>query len=522
MEIEAKQSLDDHIKDSDSSTKQQHEDLPPLPEAPEDWYRVVLWKGDGFDPLSWSNGKKFVSAAILIASNFVALLGSAMLSPGTAQVSEDFHVGTVVATLGAVSLYVLGFATGPIFFGPMSEILGRKIPLVLAMFLYTCFSFAVATCKDIQTFSITRFFMGVSGACILTLVPAGIGDIFPIKTRAFVMSITVGTFMSGPMIGPLISGYVVHSYLRWRWTMYLNGIIGAFIGLLMIFFLPESFAPVIARNKAAKLRKDTGLWPLFAPIEREQLEIGAVAKKVLLRPFILLATEPILLLISVYMGFVYSIEYLALSAVPIVFGETYGWPGGNQFLPYIGMLTGDILITVVNILIFNPLYLKRLENRKQKIWPEGHLPAMLVTSVALPVGLFLFTWSGAYQVHWIVPTIGLGFVGCSVVGMFLGGISYIVECFTSVSASAVAANVFTRSAIGASMPIYAAILFHNLGTQWAGTLLGCLGALLAPIPICFYLFGSKIRKWSKHTVKDEDVALAFKDIHEAPELKQDN
>ena len=140
MEIEAKQSLDDHIKDSDSSTKQQHEDLPPLPEAPEDWYRVVLWKGDGFDPLSWSNGKKFVSAAILIASNFVALLGSAMLSPGTAQVTEDFHVGTVVATLGAVSLYVLGFATGPIFFGPMSEILGRKIPLVLAMFLYTCFS----------------------------------------------------------------------------------------------------------------------------------------------------------------------------------------------------------------------------------------------------------------------------------------------------------------------------------------------------------------------------------------------
>ena len=89
------------------------------------------------------------------------------------------------------------------------------------------------------------------------------------------------------------------------------------------------------------------------------------------------------------------------------------------------------------------------------------------------------------------------------------------------SASAVAANVFTRSGIACALPIVAPIMFHNLGTQWAETLLGCLGALLAPIPICFFIFGPKIRKWSKHTVKDEDVTLAFKDIHEAPGIKQD-
>ena len=40
-------------------------------------------------------------------------------------------------------------------------------------------------------------------------------------------------------------------------------------------------------------------------------------------------------------------------------------------------------------------------------------------------------------------------------------------------------------------------MFNNLHIQWAGTLLGCLAAVMVPIPVCFYLFGSKLRAKSK-------------------------
>lgn len=40
-------------------------------------------------------------------------------------------------------------------------------------------------------------------------------------------------------------------------------------------------------------------------------------------------------------------------------------------------------------------------------------------------------------------------------------------------------------------------MFDGLGIQWAGTLLGCLAALCVPIPVCFYLFGKKLRQKSK-------------------------
>lgn len=51
--------------------------------------------------------------------------------------------------------------------------------------------------------------------------------------------------------------------------------------------------------------------------------------------------------------------------------------------------------------------------------------------------------------------------------------------------------------VGAGFPLFSRQMFNNLGIQWAGTLLGCLAAVMVPIPVCFYLFGAKLRQKSK-------------------------
>lgn len=494
-----------------------HGDLPPNPPYAQEKYMVRLAVDDIYNPFAWSGRKKAITSAIAIIANFNSIFASAILSPGGSEIASDFHVGSVVATLSGVSLYVAGFASGPIFWGPLSEILGRKVPLALSEFLLMCFSFAVATCKDIQTLAVCRFFSGISGSAALVLAPAAIGDMFPTKTRGKVQTLSVTSFMLGPSLAPIIGSYISSSYLRWRWTMYLDGILSAAILILLIFFLPETFAPVLVRDKAMLLRVETGIWPLYAPIEREQIDLGHVARRVLLRPFSLLITEPILLLMSLYIGFIYGIQYLCLGVVPFIF-ENYGWKGGNAYLPYIGVLLGNFAIGTINVFVFDSYYHRGLVARRQKMWPEGRLPAMVCTSVSLPVGIFLLTWSGNYQVHWIVPTIGLFFIGVGLSGMYMGGFNYIVETYLSVSASAMAANTFMRSGMGCAFPLFAVIMFENLGTNWAGTVLGCLAAFFAPVPIIFFLFGHKIRRWSKNTVKDEDVELAIEESKEDGEV----
>lgn len=71
-----------------------------------------------------------------------------------------------------MSLYVLGFAVGPILWAPLSELYGRKMPLVISSFAFSIFNIAVAVGKDAQTVFICRFFAGFMGGCPLTCVGA--------------------------------------------------------------------------------------------------------------------------------------------------------------------------------------------------------------------------------------------------------------------------------------------------------------------------------------------------------------
>lgn len=61
------------------------------------------------------------------------------------------------------------------------------------------------------------------------------------------------------------------------------------------------------------------------------------------------------------------------------------------------------------------------------------------------------------------------------------------------SASAIAANTFCRSMLAASFPLFSRQMFNGMGIQYAGTLLGCVSAVLVPIPVIFYFFGKQLR-----------------------------
>jgi len=140
---------------------------PPLPEREE---YVVEFDGPD-DPLhaqNWPLRKKLFTGAMLGFTTLTAAFGSSIFSSATRVVAEVYGVGTTVGVLGT-SLYVLGFATGPILWAPFSELKGRRLPLVIASFGFSIFNIGVATGKDLQTVLICRFFAGFFGACPLTV-----------------------------------------------------------------------------------------------------------------------------------------------------------------------------------------------------------------------------------------------------------------------------------------------------------------------------------------------------------------
>lgn len=115
-------------------------------------------------------------------TTFSITFGSTIFAQGSENLMELCNISYTVASL-TTSLFVLGFASGPIIFGPISELFGRKIVLIISCFGYICFTFAVASGKDLQTIMLCRFFAGFVGGAPLAVAPGVLTDLFQPKDR---------------------------------------------------------------------------------------------------------------------------------------------------------------------------------------------------------------------------------------------------------------------------------------------------------------------------------------------------
>ena len=149
---------------------------PPLPEQEE---FVVEFSGfdDPRHAQNFAIKKKLIIASVLVFDSLAATFASSVFSAGSQAVGEEYHVGREVVTLGT-SLFVLGYAVGPSVFAPISELYGRRLPVIFAAFGFAIFNTAVAVAKDYQTLVISRFFSGFFGSAPLALCGAVFADMF--------------------------------------------------------------------------------------------------------------------------------------------------------------------------------------------------------------------------------------------------------------------------------------------------------------------------------------------------------
>lgn len=81
---------------------------------------------------------------------------------------EYFGFGREIATL-TIALFVGGYCIGPLLWGPLSENYGRKLPMVAAFVIYTCFQVGCALSKNTASILIFRFLGGAFAASPLVI-----------------------------------------------------------------------------------------------------------------------------------------------------------------------------------------------------------------------------------------------------------------------------------------------------------------------------------------------------------------
>lgn len=208
------------------------------------------------------------------------------------------------------------------------------------------------------------------------------------------------------------------SYLGWRWTEYITAIMAFFFTTVGFFIIPETYEPVILEWRAKRLRHSTKIWGIHAKAEESAVDLKNIAERYLLRPFVMLFLEPILVLITLYMGFIYGFLYLCFMAYPIAFEELRGWNLGVGALPFIAILIG-VLVACVFIGVYSKTRFQRVMQEQGHVVPEERLIPMVIGGVLLPAGMFWFGWTSNPNIIWVPEVISGSFLGAGILLIFL-------------------------------------------------------------------------------------------------------
>lgn len=460
-----------------------------LEKAPVESTEFVTFKIDDPDhPHNWSPFYRWYIT--LVASTVVVCVayGSSIVTGGLGLIEERYHVSLEVAIL-TCSIMVCGFAVGPLLWSPLSEIIGRQPVYIISLGLYTIFNIPCALSPNIGGLLASRFLCGVFSSSGLSLAGGTIADIWNIEDRGMAIAFFAAAPYCGPVVGPIVTGWINVGSHRLDLFFWVNM---AFAGAMTILMglVPETYAPMILKKRAAKLRKETGDPNIVTEQEKYKLTFREIARTSLIRPITMIMTEPVLDLMCMYIVLIYAMLYAFFFAYPVIFGDLYSYNDGQ-----IGLMFIPILIGAGFSLLITPLIERQFKNicHNRDPTPEDRLIAALIGAPFIPIAYFLLGATSFKHIIWVGPaSSGIAF-GFGMVLCYYAVNNYIIDAYHKYTASALAAKVFLRSGGGAAFPLFTTQMYNTLGLQWASWLLAFIGVGMVFIPYVFYFFGGKLR-----------------------------
>ncbi|EKG11685.1 Major facilitator superfamily [Macrophomina phaseolina MS6] len=219
------------------------------------------------DPLNWRPLRR---DAALLSLGFYCMLGGGMtpiLAAGFNNVAEtyDTSVESVALTTG---LYMLGLGLGSVVASPTAILYGKRPVYLAASVLFVLSAVWCALSPSYTSLLIARIVQGIAVSPVECLPSATIAEIFFLHERAYRLGVYTLLLLGGKNLVPLVSAAIIQS-LGWRWVFWVIAIIVGFGGVLLFFFVPETFWDRTPRPRRKSRRSRA-----TSPAGRTQKSIG--------------------------------------------------------------------------------------------------------------------------------------------------------------------------------------------------------------------------------------------------------
>lgn len=367
-------------------------------------------------------------AAALMALNALAI---DIMLPGLQQIGAALGEANDNHRQYVITAYVLGFGLAQLPLGPISDRVGRRLPLLVGLAVYVVAAYLAAFAPSFDALLLLRFVQGVGAAATRVIALSTVRDVYGGRKMAEVMSLVMMVFMIIPVIAPG-AGQIAMLVAGWPMIFLFMATLALAISLWVALRLPETLAPQ----------------------DRRPFTFGSVAAA-----FRIVVTTRVSLCYTIATAFVFGALFGFINSAQQIFVGIYDL--GVWFPVLFAVVAGMMAISsFINARLVGRLGMRRLSHAAllgfltvSAIWfglsLVMDLPLALFT-VLFALSLFQFGWIGANfnalameplgkvagtasSVLGFMQTLGGGIIGATIGQAFDGTVTPLAAGFCAVS-----------------------------------------------------------------------------------------
>jgi DHA1 family bicyclomycin/chloramphenicol resistance-like MFS transporter len=265
---------------------------------------------------------RYLIIVILGALSTISPFAIDMYLPAFPEIARALHTSTARISL-SLSSYFAGMAAGQLFYGPLLDRFGRKLPMYAGLLLFIAASLLCLDVQSVQWLIALRFVQALGGCAAAVAAMAMVRDFFHVNETAKIISLLILIISASPLLAPSV-GVLVATHLGWRWVFI---VLASFVLLMMFvshWLLPEGH----------KADRSVSLRP--GPILANYADV---------------LKEPQFITYSLAGAFSFSGLLVYVSSSPIIFMEVFRVNAQQFGLIFAGLAMGFIGSNQINVLL---------------------------------------------------------------------------------------------------------------------------------------------------------------------------
>ena len=182
-----------------------------------------------------------ISFKLTLSFAIVVALGPAAIDMYLAsmpQMALDLHV-SYASTQLSLTVFLIFMGLGQLFFGPVSDAIGRRPPLLIGLLVYFLASLLAGFATSLEMLIFARTIQGLGAAMAIVVIMSMVRDVAS-GTQAAQLYALLNTIVAlGPIVAPALGGLLGAAY-GWQGIMIFLGILGLAVFLNSLFNIPET------------------------------------------------------------------------------------------------------------------------------------------------------------------------------------------------------------------------------------------------------------------------------------------